>query len=228
MMKAIIVDDDFMSLNNLDYLCEKISDLEVVGKFDNALDAIDFLKTQAVDVIFLDIEMPEFSGIDFVKNVKNLPQIIFTTAKSEYAMEAFEYEAIDYIQKPVTLPRLQKAVRRISNQDQQHEVLSTEYIFIKVDGRLVRIMLKDILFIETLGDYIVFFTVDKQKYIVHSTLKAMDSKLIHPDFVKVHRSYIVNISKIVDIEESNLVIADKVIPISRSHKSQLLNKIKTI
>lgn len=228
MMKAIIVDDDFMSLNNLDYLCEKISDLEVVGKFDNALDAIDFLKTQAVDVIFLDIEMPEFSGIDFVKNVKNLPQIIFTTAKSEYAMEAFEYEAIDYIQKPVTLPRLQKAVRRITNQDQQNEVLSTEYIFIKVDGRLVRIMLKDILFIETLGDYIVFFTVDKQKYIVHSTLKAMDSKLIHPDFVKVHRSYIVNISKIVDIEESNLVIADKVIPISRSHKSQLLNKIKTI
>lgn len=228
MMKAIIVDDDFMSLNNLDYLCEKISDLEVVGKFDNALDAIDFLKIQAVDVIFLDIEMPEFSGIDFVKNVKNLPQIIFTTAKSEYAMEAFEYEAIDYIQKPVTLPRLQKAVRRISNQDQQHEVLSTEYIFIKVDGRLVRIMLKDILFIETLGDYIVFFTEDKQKYIVHSTLKAMDSKLIHPDFVKVHRSYIVNISKIVDIEESNLVIADKVIPISRSHKSQLLNKIKTI
>ncbi|XOV90851.1 MAG: LytR/AlgR family response regulator transcription factor [Bacteroidota bacterium] len=228
-MKYIIVDDDEMARASLASMCEKIAEIDLVGIFDNGLSALECLKNNAVDLIFLDIQMPDLSGIDLVKTFDNLPQIIFTTSHSEYALEAFEHQVTDFLVKPVEFPRLMKAVERAKKMGGKTTVGGSKIgeIYVKVDGRFVRLALEDILYIESLGDYVTFKT-DTEKFIVHSTLKNIDEKIHHPDFLKVHRSYIVNLSKVVDIEDTNLVIKDKIIPISRAHKPVLMSRIKTI
>lgn len=229
-MRCLIVDDEEMSRKNLQLLCEKIEDLQVAGVFHNALDAFYWLQKETVDLIFLDIEMPGLSGLELVKSAPQLPMVIFTTSKTDYAAEAFDLKEIvvDYITKPVTMPRLLKALERVKKTNAASPLtVELNYIFIKTDKRLVRIDLEDLHYIETVGDYVLFKTKDQQ-HIVHSSLKAIDEKLRHPNFLKVHRSYIVNLTKIVDIEENTLVIEKKVIPVSRAHKSLLMQKINLI
>ncbi|HAA16881.1 MAG TPA: DNA-binding response regulator [Cytophagales bacterium] len=228
-MRAIIVEDDKIQRTHLQKVCEQLSDVEVVACFENALDAMGFLKEEAVDVIFLDIEMPDFNGMDFVKQVSDLPQIVFTTGKEQYALEAFEHHVTDYLLKPITLPRLLKAVERVKGMmADRAETVSEDDIFVRSEGSIVRIPVEELQYVETLGDYVVFVMEDGKKHIVHSTLKAMAAKLSHPKLLKVHRSYIVNLSKVVDIEETNMVVADKVIPISRAHKSILMARINVL
>lgn len=229
-MKVLIVDDDTTSCKSLEYLCSKIEEIEIVGVFNDAISSINFMKANKVDLILLDVEMPDFSGLDLVKTIPNLPYIIFTTGQKEYAADAFEYDVVDFITKPITLPRLQKSVDKVYKLLQNEKLTFTEsdFIFIKSEGRFIKLKIDEILFIETLGDYVVFNLENQKTHIVYSSLKAMDQKLSNPVFVKVHRSFIVNISKIVDIEENNLVIANKVIPISRAHKQDLMVKINTI
>jgi DNA-binding LytR/AlgR family response regulator len=227
-MKAIIVDDDITSIKSLEYLCAKLEGVEIEACFQDAVSALQFLRKNPIDVLFLDIEMPDFSGIDLVKTVPNLPQVIFTSGNKEYALEAFDYDVTDYITKPITLPRLQKAIDKVNKYTQTENSADSDYLFVKTEGRLVKLNIDKILYIETLGDYVVFKTIDGKGHVVYSTLKALDAKIRSKLFVKVHRSYIVNVSKIVDIEENNLVIADKVIPISRAHKADLLAKINAI
>ena len=228
-MNCIIVDDDIMARTSLEDLCSKIEELNVVKSFESGLEAMKFLKTNSLDLVFLDIDMPDFSGMDLVKSVDNLPQIVFTTGHTQYALEAFEYHVTDFIPKPVEFPRLLKAVERAqelqTNIDTGKDLQND--IYVRVDGRYIRLDFEDILFIESLGDYVTFNTVSG-KHIVHSTLKNIDEKIQSEDFLKVHRSYIVNLTKIVDIEETNLVIKDKVIPVSRAHRPVLMQKIKTI
>lgn len=225
-MRCLIVDDDEMSRTSLKMLCDKIEGLEVVGQCANGLEAIKVLKSTEADLMFLDIRMPDLSGMELVRSVEDLPQIIFTTAHAEYAVEAFEYQVTDFLVKPIELPRLIKAVqsareRMVTVADNMSE------LFVKVDGRYVRLNLSEVLYIESLGDYVTFRTKDKS-YIVLSTLKNIDDKIKNDHFLKVHRSYIVNLSKIVDIEETNMVVHDKVIPISRSNRATLMSRIKTI
>jgi DNA-binding LytR/AlgR family response regulator len=231
-MQAIILEDEEMSRISLEHLCEKIKDVEIAASFDNGLNALEYLKSNDVDLIFLDVELPDFNGIELLQTLSEIPQVIFTTGNADYALAAFEYQATDYLTKPIQLPRLLKAVERAKQlHDQKSKSASdTEYeeIFVKVDGRYLKLPLDQILYIETLGDYVSFHMEDKKRHVVHSTLKGIDAKLTHRHFVKVHRSYMVNTSKIVDIEENNLVIGDKVIPISRANKSILMNKIKTV
>jgi DNA-binding LytR/AlgR family response regulator len=189
--------------------------------------ALNWLKNNDTDVVLLDIEMPDLSGMDLIKSVEKLPQIIFITGYTEYALEAFEYHVTDFVPKPVTLPRLIRAIERAEELNNNVKSQGQNEIFVRVDGRFVRLELKDILYVESLGDYVTFVTENK-KYIVHSTLKNIDDKLTNKNFLKVHRSYIINITKVVDIEENNLVIKDKVIPISRAHKPLLMKKIKPL
>jgi two-component system response regulator LytT len=229
-MRCLIVDDEEMSRTNLQLLCEKIEDLEIVGICKSALDAFQWLQKDSVDLLFLDIEMPGLTGIELVRNASELPLVIFTTSKTDYAVEAFDLKelVVDYITKPVTLPRLLKALERVRKLNVTPPIVTgLSYIFIKTDKRLVRIDLEDLLYVETVGDYVLFKTKDQQ-YIVHSSLKGIDEKLQHPNFLKVHRSYIVNLTKIVDIEENTLVIEKKVIPVSRAHKGLLMQKINLI
>ncbi len=228
-MKCIIVDDDEMARASLEMLCNKISDLEVISSYDNGVEALSAIQTQDLDLIFLDIEMPDLSGMDIIKSVDKLPQIIFVTGHSEYAVEAFEHHVTDFLVKPIDLPRLIKAVNRakeLNSKEKGKDDLNG--LFVKVDGRLVQLNYDDILYIESIGDYVIFHTEKKERFIVHSTMKNIDEKIKSPQFLKVHRSYIVNLSKIIDIEESNLLIKEKVIPISRAHKPILMNRIKTL
>lgn len=226
-MKCIIVDDDQMSRVSLELLCKKIEDIEVQAIFSNGIDALNWLRDNETDLIFLDIEMPDLSGMDLVKSVESLPQIVFTTSHTEYALEAFEYKITDFLPKPIQFPRLLKAIERVEEINGNVKRESQNEIFIRVDGRFVRLDLSQILYIESLGDYVTFVT-DSKKYIVHSTLKNIDDKIHNDHFLKVHRSYIVNLTKVVDIEETNLVIKDKVIPISRAHKPLLLKRIRPL
>lgn len=227
-MRCLLVDDDEMSRKILANLCSQIEQIEIAGICENALQAIPLLEKGDIDLIFLDVEMPDMTGLDLVKNIAHLPQVIFITSKQEYAVEAFEHRVTDYIQKPVQLPRLLKAIDRAREIKGKQVVADANDLYVRVDGKLVRLDLRDVLYIESIGDYVIFHTEKKEKFIVHSTLKNIDDKISNPKFLKVHRSFIVNLAKIVDIQETNLVIKDKVIPISRAHRPVLMNHIKTL
>lgn len=226
-MNCIIVDDDEMSRVSLELLCKKIEDIEVQQVFSSGIDALNWLKDNETDLIFLDIEMPDLSGMDLVKSVESLPQIVFTTSHPQYAVEAFEYKVADFLPKPIQFPRLLKAIERVEEINGNVRRESQNEIFIRVDGKFVRLDLSHILYIESLGDYVTFVT-DTKKFTVHSTLKNIDDKIRNDNFLKVHRSFIVNLTKVVDIEEANLVIKDKVIPISRAHRPLLLKRINPL
>jgi DNA-binding LytR/AlgR family response regulator len=226
-LRCIIVDDDEVCRTSLQKFCGKIDDLEVVATCKSAAQVIELLEEEWADFIFLDIEMPGISGMELVKSVVHLPYIIFTTSRIEYASQAFEFKEriVDFIAKPITLPRLIKAVERVRELVvKDHKAKSSEDIFIKTDGRIVRIQVDQLLYIETVGDYVMFYTVDT-KYMVHSTLKRIDERLQHPQLLKVHRSFIINLSKVVDIEDNTIVINKKVIPVSRQYKPLLLRRI---
>jgi DNA-binding LytR/AlgR family response regulator len=227
-MRCLIVDDDEMSRKLLVTMCAQLEDIEIVSVCENAMQALPLLEKEEIDLIFLDVEMPEMTGLDMVKNVTRLPQIIFVTSKQEYAVEAFEHRVTDYIQKPVQFPRLVKAIDRAREVKGKRLTDDSNELYVRVDGKLVRLDLKEVLYIESIGDYVIFHTEKKEKFIVHSTLKNIDDKITNPKFLKVHRSFIVNLSKIIDIQETNLVIKDKVIPISRAHRPVLMNHIKTL
>lgn len=229
-MKCIIVDDDPMSRASLKALCKKIPELELAGMATDGIEGLDLLKTQEVDLVFLDIEMPELSGMELAKTGIRLPEIIFTTGKKDYAFEAYEVNAVDYLSKPVTMPRLLQAVEKVKlkmKEASQSGNRNPEEFYIRVDGRLVRLQLDDILYVESTGDYVTFFT-EKERFIVHSTLKEMEKRLNHDKLLRVHRSYIVNLNKLVDIEDGSLVINRKVIPISRANRPLLMERLNVV
>ena len=230
-LRTIIVEDEEMAMTHIQRLCSKSDDVEVVESFRTGFDAMKFLKTDSeIDLILLDVEMPDFSGLDLLKILKDPPQIIFTTGNNEYAVDAFELQATDFLVKPIQMPRFLQGIARAKQLVETRISTSNdlEQIFIRVDGRYIKLDLNDILYVETLGDYVTFVLENGEKFIVHSTLKNIDEKLKNEKFIKVHRSYIINVTKVVDIEEYNLVISDKVIPISRTLKPILMKKIQTI
>lgn len=229
-IRCLIVDDDVIASTSLNHLCGKMGDLQVVQTCTNADEALSILEDETVNLVFLDIEMPGVNGMDLVKSINYLPYVIFTTSRPEYAAEAFEYKdrIIDFITKPVTLSRLSKAMERVREAlAKAEQTEAAQDIFVRSEGRIVRIHVKDLLFIETIGDYVIFQTLSG-KHIVHSTLKRVDEKLKHPDLLKVHRSFIINLSKVIDIEDNTILIDKKVIPVSRQYKPLLLKKINPL
>jgi DNA-binding LytR/AlgR family response regulator len=244
-MRCIIVDDEQMSRVHLTHLCKQIDSINIVGVFPDAMSAYRFLAEETVDLVFLDIEMPDFSGIELVRQLSNPPAIVFITSKQGYAATTFDFieTVVDYILKPVSLPRLLKAIERYQRHqmplegkrqllrsasppttEQEVKGDGPRHLFVKTDRKLVRIDLDDLLYVETVGDYSIFKTIDKQ-YTVHATLKSIDERLNATNFFKVHRSFIVNLDKIKDIEDNSLLIDNKIIPISRTHRTQLMERI---
>lgn len=229
-MKCLIVDDNEMSRITLETLCQNIAAVEVVGLCQNASEAIQMLQTQEVDLLLLDIEMPNITGMDLVRSLEDIPLIIFITSKTEYAAEAFELRewVVDYLTKPVNLPRLNKAIQAAQKMAQTEDPRQFEqYIFVRSSGKIIRIDLNEIEYLETVGDYIRFKTT-QQSVLVHGTMKGMASKLEHPELMKVNRSYIVNLSKIKDIEDHSILIGEKIIPVSRAHRGPLLKRINPL
>ena len=234
-MNCIIIDDDSAARLIVSRLCSKHPQLNVVEEFSNAIEAIKFLNSQEVDVIFLDIHMPTFSGFDFIQTLKNPPKIILTTSDRNFALEAFEYPSVvDYLVKPIEQERFEKAINKLASFSVQSSSSAptepadeTKELYVNVDRRLVKINFSDINVIEAKGDYIRIKTDDKS-HIVHSTLKKIEDKLPADIFLKVHRSYIINLSKIIDIEDNSVLIKQDIIPVSRSNRSELMKRLNLL
>lgn len=228
-LRCIVVDDDQMARKALERLCTKHEKLELVGVYENAQSALAFLETESVDLMFLDVEMPELSGIEMLSYVAYMPMVIFTTSKPEYAFDAFEYQAIDFLKKPITIIRFEQAVAKaLENMAKREDYqANANEIYVREEGRYVRIACDDILFFENVGDYVRVKTI-KGQHIIHSTLKNINEKIGDSRFLKVHRSFIINLQKIKDIEENSLVIDKTVIPISRANKAELMSRLKVL
>ncbi len=227
-LKCLIIDDDAMSSQMLDEMCKRVTNLTVERICQTATEAFNFLKQETIDLIFLDIELPDMSGLEFLKQTSQLPQVIITSSKESYAFEAFNFQVIDYLQKPIQYPRFIKGIERALLLAKQKVSSTNEEIYIRTDGKLIRLLLNEIAYIESLGDYVIFHTIRKEKHIAHSTMKNIEEKINGQRFVRVHRSFIINLSKIVDIQDTNLVVFDRVIPVSRAHKNNLFSLIQTI
>ena len=226
-LRCIIVDDDELFRDLLESLCLKIEDLEIVGIFSNALDAMSFLEKNHVDVVFLDVEMPEITGIDMLKLHKNMPQVVLTTAKEKYAVQAYEYDVTYYLVKPIHLSDLLKAIQKVKKNLSSKRTPANSELYVKCDGIFIKLYFEQILFVQSQGDYVDFIIPDK-KYLTHSTLKSIEDKLDKDLFFKVHRSYIVNLKKIDKIEDNVIVIGKHVIPISRTKKQDLFRQLSML
>ncbi|MBX2842874.1 MAG: LytTR family DNA-binding domain-containing protein [Flammeovirgaceae bacterium] len=230
-LTCIIVDDDLMSLKIMETLVARNSSLDMVGKFENAIDAANMLANQPVDLIFLDVEMPEMTGLEFIKTLSAPPQIILTTSKEKYALEAFEYEVTDYLLKPIeNYARFLKAVQRVQKNIEEKNANSTEEgdsLFVKVESLLENIKFVDIDFIEAAGDYVKIHT-SKRMLLVYTTLRAVEKKLPESQFMRIHRSFIIRLDRIENIDISNLQIGRRIIPISNTYKGSLMERIKTL
>jgi two-component system response regulator LytT len=230
-MRCIIIDDEKTARVIIRTLCEQVSELNVVEEFPNAMLAIKFLNENQIDLIFLDIHMPDFNGIDFIKTLKNPPKIILTTSDPKFAIEAFEYDFIvDYLLKPLELSRFKKAIQKAQNKknellaEKNNKVDNANDFYVNIDRRLIKIDLSSIYLVEAKGDYIHIKTDDKN-YVVHSTLKKIEEKLPDSLFLKIHRSYVINIKKIIDIEDNSVLIKKDVIPVSRSKRPELMKRL---
>ena len=224
-LSAIIVDDEPIARSFLERYCEKAGTITVAGSFPDSESALRYLLSNETDIIFLDVEMPGDSGFQFLDKLQVMPKIILTTSKTDYAYDAFQYNVTDYLKKPFSFVRFQEAVGKASSPViEKKEADKKEDIFIKSDGKLVRINYDEILYVESVGDYVKYCTADK-KYITHSTLKAVEERLNHHYFMKVHRSFIVNLRKISNIQDSTLLIGDSSIPISKALKTEVMGRI---
>jgi DNA-binding LytR/AlgR family response regulator len=224
-MKCLIVDDNKMARMALKQLVSQIQNLELMAECTNAIEAYNQLGSNAIDLLFLDIEMPDISGIDLIKKLGNKkPLIIFTTAKKEYAVEAFELNVVDYLVKPVSQARLMQAVEKaqeaLDSNKEEVKIEEQSFVFVKDNGMLKRISIEDILFLEAMGDYVKVHTPQKF-HVVHATLPA--SK-----FLRVHRSYIVAINKIDFIQEGTITIGKTTIPVADTHKTNLNKRLNLL
>ncbi|NOZ45946.1 MAG: response regulator transcription factor [Chlorobi bacterium] len=231
-MNCIIIDDDPMSRKVLEDLINRTDFLTLTNSYSNAIEAMNaFQGENEINLIFLDVEMPEMSGLDFLKTLENPPQIIIVSGEEKYALEAFEYEVVDYLLKPVTITRFYKSVnkayKRYTEKNQIEEV-NNEIFIKKKNATLVRLSYDDILWVEALENYVIVSSFD-DKYTIHFTMKAITQKLPQKRFKRVHRSYIVNISKISVIEDNSVVIktktGSKIIPIGKSYKERLMEDL---
>ncbi len=217
---CIIVDDEPLSREVIEDFVKEYPELQLAGQFSNAIDAREFLKESEIDLIFLDINMPRFSGVDFVKTLANPPAIIFITAYAEFAVDGFELEAIDYLLKPVSQERFQKAVSRFLEKMGNNK-LQESSIMVKADKKLYRLEMDDILYVEAMGDYIRIITADKT-LTVYDRLTTFLEKLPASQFCRIHKSYLVAVSKIEFIEGNKIKIGDTHLPVSATYKDQLI------
>jgi DNA-binding LytR/AlgR family response regulator len=205
--------------------------LEVIGECRDALEAHQQITKHTPDLVFLDIEMPGMTGIELLRSLPKKPLIIFTTSNKDYALEAFELNVVDYLLKPVTLPRLLQAIEKarevVQRDNTEVNTIDEDYIFIRDNGILKKIRLEEILWIEAMGDYIKIYTPGKW-HIVHTTLKAVEEKIRSSKLMRIHRSYIVALDKIDTIEDGVLNIMNTPIPVAESYRGQLIRKLKLL
>jgi DNA-binding LytR/AlgR family response regulator len=229
-LSCIIIDDEPLARKGLREYIQDVDFLELVGEFDNPLKATQALTSQKVDLMFLDIHMPKITGIDFLRSLQHPPQVIFTTAYPQYAVDGFDLNVVDYLVKPISFDRFLKAVMKAKDVISKKDIVPSstspaeDYVFIKADNKLVKIFYHDILYIEALQNYVTIHTSNK-KYITYLTFKGMEESLPSDQFIRVHKSYLVSASKIESIEGNCIRIGQHEIPISRTVKEEVLEKL---
>jgi two-component system response regulator LytT len=235
-MNCIIIDDEEMARAIMTQMITLYPELKLIQEFPNAIQAIKFLNHTEVDLIFLDIHMPDFTGFDFIQSLKNPPKVILVTSDKNFAIDAFEYECIvDYLVKPITEERLNKAIQKanaykITSKPTEIKPIvedNANEFYINIDRRLIKIEMASVNIVEAKGDYIHIKTENKN-YVVHSTLKKIEDKLPKDLFLKVHRSFIINTKKIIDIEDNSVLIAKDVIPVSRANRPELMKRLNLL
>jgi len=231
-LKCVIVDDEPLALTILEGYLKKIPFIEILAKFDSAIPVYEFLKQAEVDLLFLDIEMPNLSGVDFIKTLPSHPAVIFTTANKNYAIEGFNLNIDDYLLKPITFERLLVAVNRISeklvtkDKVDFHEV-GNEYLYLKENKKMVKVSLNDVLFFESNKDYVKVVTSCKT-VITKQHLSFFEDKLSSKDFLRIHRSFIIAINKIDAYSHSSIEIGKSELPIGRLYKDSVFEVLSKI
>jgi DNA-binding LytR/AlgR family response regulator len=223
------VDDEQMSRNIVKHFVEQTSGLHLLHVCTDAIEASNFLQNNTVDIVFLDIEMPEMSGIDLLKVLTIKPEVILITSKTDRALEAFEYSVTDYLLKPITYPRFLQAVAKAKEKRESRPApveLPTD-IYVRTDSKIVKVTLKDLLYVEALADYVMLHTLS-HRYIAHSTMKGIERKLTPKEFIRIHRSYIINTEKIDAIEDLSVLINKKYIPIGTSYKENFIKRLNIL
>ncbi len=227
MIRCIIVDDEPLGQQVIERYIIQTEGMELVAKCSNAVEAHNILKQKAIDLMFLDIKMPVVSGIDFLKSFDHPPAVIFTTAYSGYAIDGFELSAVDYLLKPVTYSRFKKAISKFLKQSGQVNEAVKKFIYIKAGGKLIKIVHEDILYAESMRDYMKVVTKN-EKHVTHLTMKSLVGLLPAPDFVQVHRSFIVHTAYITSISKKEIVISQYKIPIGNNFKETVDELIQRI
>jgi DNA-binding LytR/AlgR family response regulator len=232
-LSCIIVDDEPVARKILQEFTEQMPFLDLLGKFESAMKAEEFLQTNQPDLIFLDIEMPKVSGLQMLKRINTESMVILTTAFPQYALDGYEFDIIDYLLKPFALHRFLKAVQKAKDfyEMKTHPITigarnaaPPSYIFIKSEKRIEKVELNDILYAEVLGNYMTIHT-DRKKIIAYLTMKSLESQLSSDDFIKIHQSFLVNRSKIESVEGNDLKVGTKSLPISRNYRDSVTSLI---
>lgn len=241
MYNVLIVDDEFLARKLLQGYVAKVADLKLVGMAQNAAEAFALIKNQQVDILLLDIHMPDLNGIELARTLPNVPAFIFTTAYSEYALESYEVSAVDYLLKPIAFPRfeaaIEKAIAKLKSmatpETKETEVepelplensINKNYILVKADYRLYKVNFDDLLYIEGQHEYVSFYTREKRITALYS-LKNLEEQLPSDKFIRVHKSYIVSINEIQEIEPLSITVAGQKLPIGGSYRDTLMKKL---
>ena len=228
-IRCIIVEDDPVSQAVMEGLVQRAGILQLQASFNDPIKAIQWLSDNSTDLILLDIEMPGLSGLELLQSITSKPQVIIISSKEQYAIEAFDYDVAGYLLKPVKeYAKFLKAALKVKERlATKTEPPNTDSIFIKVDSLLTHLVLNDILWVEAFGDYVKINT-DKKVFTVYSTMKMLEDKLPASVFMRVHRSFIVNTKKITNIDQGNLLIEKKIIPIGNSYREQLMKSLNML
>lgn len=229
-IKCVLIDDEPLAIKVLQNYFTNFTDFEVIGTFNNSLEALDFINSTTVDAVFLDINMPMMTGFELISLIENKTKVIITTAFREFAAESYDLDVLDYLVKPIPLPRFIKCINKITTEFNLKNNIKIEvskgdsHIFIKVDKKMMKINIEEILFIEGMKEYIKVVTPDKT-YITHKSLTSLSEELPSDKFLRIHKSYVIALNKVKSIEGNRIQIQSYTIPIGRNYSKDVKNRI---
>lgn len=235
--RCLLVDDEPHALQVLESHIQTVGTLEIVARCSNAIAAFDVVQREKVDLLFLDIKMPKLLGTDFLKALRNPPRVIFTTAYREYALEGFELDVVDYLLKPISLERFLKALNKLSHiggleaplapSVETYQPNQDAFLYFRVDRQMVKILLKEVLYVESLKDYVRIVTKGPRPYITKQKISSLEHMLPENQFIRIHRSFIVALDKVEAYRADTLMLAGKELPIGRNYKYELTQVLKS-